>query len=249
MQVVLGLFWIDLLGSAQPILCRFIEDELESSIAILKTSGQESVDQFTLISQKLGSLIAAPRLLVQWKERPWDHVYQPIRQGIRKLIDSEREVLQVSFSGRTNQPTRVSEFQKRLLDRIRDHAKRVESYGLGSTTKIQDEMETRISQVWVLIRPDDTTPTPAEASAPTTAQPEIRELTVPPLDLDDPTEPSSPSPSIDHEQSPPSPGRFDEDGELRKRFKGVPPVDDEFMPDEGPSGFVHQYTGERRFYY
>ncbi|KAG8741896.1 hypothetical protein FRC10_002309 [Ceratobasidium sp. 414] len=159
-QFVLGLFGIDL-PVTQPTLCMFIEDELEPSLTILKASGR-----FTLISRKLRSLAAAPPLLIQWKEWPWDHIYQPIRQHI---LAEKEGVLQVSFPNSANPAATamvVSKFQGHLLERIRDHAKRVDSFWLGSAAEIQDEMEDKISQVWASIRPDDTTPIPVEAIAP-----------------------------------------------------------------------------------
>ncbi|KAG8695834.1 hypothetical protein FRC08_007532 [Ceratobasidium sp. 394] len=150
--IVLGLFWVNLLESAQP--CVFIEDELESSIVISKAARHRSVDALESISQKLRSL-AEVLPLVQWKQWPWDHIYQPIKRHTLELLAKEKSVLQVSFPNNSNQAITVSKFQEHLLQRIRDHARRVESFWLGSATDIQGEMEDRISQVWASIRAPD----------------------------------------------------------------------------------------------
>ncbi|KAG8708042.1 hypothetical protein FRC08_000136, partial [Ceratobasidium sp. 394] len=157
LHVVLSFFGINLLCSAQPTQCVFIEDELESHLAILKVPKCRNKDETTSILQKLRSLVAAPQLYL-WKEWPWDHIYKPIRHHVLESLPREEEVLKISFLNSDNQVMTVSKFQQHLLKRIRDHAERVESFKLGSAAKIRDEMENKISQVWGLIRPDDAIP-------------------------------------------------------------------------------------------
>ncbi|KAG8700582.1 hypothetical protein FRC08_004620 [Ceratobasidium sp. 394] len=161
--VILGLFGVDLLESTQP--CLFVEDELESSITVFKAAEYRSMDTLEPMSQKLRSLVDVLPL-VQWKQWPWDHIYQPIRQHTLDLLAKEERVLQISSPGSCNQAVTVSEFQEHLRERIRDHARRVESFRLGSATEIQGETEDRISQVWALTRADiDTSNAPLPPSS------------------------------------------------------------------------------------
>jgi hypothetical protein len=52
----------------------------------------------------------------------------------------------------------VSSFQSHIIDRIRLHAERVESFRLGSAAHIRDELEDKLSQVWALARHNDEVP-------------------------------------------------------------------------------------------
>ncbi|KAG9075725.1 hypothetical protein FS749_012576 [Ceratobasidium sp. UAMH 11750] len=159
---VLGLFGFDLLESDQP--CMFVEDELESIITASEAAGRRSTNSLEPISQKLRSLVDMLPL-VQWRQWPWDHIYQPIRQHTLKLLAKEERLLRVSYPDSFNQAMTVSEFQGHLLERIKDHARRVEAFRLGSAAEIQVEMEDRISQVWTLIRADiDTSNAPLPSS-------------------------------------------------------------------------------------
>jgi hypothetical protein len=58
----------------------------------------------------------------------------------------------------------ISSFQDHLRDRISLHAERVQSFRLGSAAQLRDELEDKLSQVWVLTRNDDEGETTTNAS-------------------------------------------------------------------------------------
>ncbi|KAG8735162.1 hypothetical protein FRC10_010917 [Ceratobasidium sp. 414] len=155
LQAVLRFFRLGSLGPSQPGRYVLIEDEFEPGPAILNPEHKSGIEMLRL-SQKLHSLTATS-WPVKWKEWPWDHIYQPIKQHtLKSLLKEEKNVLRVSFSNGADQPMSVSKLQHHLLTRIRLHAERVELFRLGSAARIQDELEDRMSQVWALVRPDDT---------------------------------------------------------------------------------------------
>lgn len=50
----------------------------------------------------------------------------------------------------------VSAFQRHISERVRLHARFVQSYWLGSEVELSRESEEKLSQVWLLMRGDET---------------------------------------------------------------------------------------------
>ncbi|KAG8702281.1 hypothetical protein FRC09_004818 [Ceratobasidium sp. 395] len=127
-----------------------VEDELSSVLDAFQVPGDanEVVGTDTMI-QTLAFLAHAPSRVVRWKEWPWDHVYQPIKKSVLdSIFEKEKQCLGVTFRNSTGeQSMSVSGFQNHLLDRIRDHSKRVESYWLGNADEIQTELKDKLSQI------------------------------------------------------------------------------------------------------
>ncbi|KDN39702.1 hypothetical protein RSAG8_08620, partial [Rhizoctonia solani AG-8 WAC10335] len=102
---------------------------------------------------QIGTLIENPATV--WNKHPWtdfyDHVRKHILVDILKEIEKNNKKIKEQLKFRT---TSVSEFQHRILGRIRFHAKNVERAWLGSASIIEIEPENTISQVWKLMRED-----------------------------------------------------------------------------------------------
>ncbi|KAG9122590.1 hypothetical protein FRC07_000970 [Ceratobasidium sp. 392] len=110
----------------------------------------------TIIESKVHALVYdEPELPVCWNQWPWTPVYQPIRQRVLNLAIEERKLKVVLENSSTHTAMSVSAFQEHLLERIRLHSERVESFGLGNAARIRNELEDKMSQVWALIRNND----------------------------------------------------------------------------------------------
>ncbi|KAG8708542.1 hypothetical protein FRC09_001201 [Ceratobasidium sp. 395] len=134
-----------------------VEDELSSVLDAFQLPGYTNeVASTDAMIQKLDFLVHAPSRVVRWKEWPWDHIYQPIKKSVLdSIFEKEKECLGITFRNSAGeQVMSVSRFQDCLLDRIRDHSKRVESYWLGNASEIQTELKEKLSQVWALMRSD-----------------------------------------------------------------------------------------------
>ncbi|KAG9096043.1 hypothetical protein FRC06_009132, partial [Ceratobasidium sp. 370] len=161
--VALGLFWIVPLDFMQRRRGVFVEEELEQTLITLgapKQSGR-TTDLMPMV-KKLHSLVTVKEPVL-WREWPWVHAYEPIRRRIAGLaLNEEKHALRAAFQTSDTRLVSLSLFQKHLLNRIRLHAQRVESFKLGRATRIQDDLEDKISQVWVLVRNDDISIQPGE---------------------------------------------------------------------------------------
>ncbi|KAG9123562.1 hypothetical protein FRC07_014736 [Ceratobasidium sp. 392] len=134
-----------------------VEDELESAlVGSNKSDDNSDVFDVGLMTQKLRSLLGISDSLM-WNEWPWAHVYHPIKSHVlSSVIEGEDKSIEVAFSNESSsQAMSVSAFQDHLLERIKLHSRRVESFGLGQAAHIREELEEKLSQVWALVRNDD----------------------------------------------------------------------------------------------
>ncbi|KAG8724867.1 hypothetical protein FRC09_013035 [Ceratobasidium sp. 395] len=152
-SMVLSIFYVAPSYGGQPRRCITVEDELDP-ILCQKSKGPLCTDLGT-ITQKLNVLAnASDRLL--WNEWPWAPIHEPLRQHMLDNVLGGREsLIQVSFQNNSAETMPVTKSQDHLIDRIWRHSEVIESLKLGQATYLRNELEEKLSQIWVLMRNDD----------------------------------------------------------------------------------------------
>ncbi|KAG8711295.1 hypothetical protein FRC08_016062 [Ceratobasidium sp. 394] len=153
---VLKLFWVVPLDFMQPRRGVSVEGELEQSLFMLESSKQIGrTTDLTPMLKKLRFLVNTQEPVL-WREWPWTHVSELIKRRVTELaFNEEKNTLRVAFQNGDTQTASLFSFQNHLLNRIRLHSQRVESFRLGRAIHIQNDIEDKISQAWVLVRNND----------------------------------------------------------------------------------------------
>ncbi|CAE6508855.1 unnamed protein product [Rhizoctonia solani] len=142
---------------AEPTLCAIntadqqlesIVSELESLDCITHADLERHIEELCALTEN-GDAI--------WSERPWTGICQLINQCVPDSVFKVGGAELVCFNPKERSEARsVVDFQTHVLDRIRIHAEEVEKKWLGSATHIRIELENALSQVWNMIREDNT---------------------------------------------------------------------------------------------
>ncbi|CAE7230478.1 unnamed protein product [Rhizoctonia solani] len=143
---------------AEPTLCIIIDQQLENMAA-----GLERLDIDSITCADLERCVQELRALTEngdavWAENPWKDICRFISQRVPDTIFKSGGAELVCFKPNYEEQheTRgVVNFQAHVLDRIRIHAQEVEKKLLGSAAHIQTELEDVLSQVWKMIREDN----------------------------------------------------------------------------------------------
>ncbi|EUC58577.1 hypothetical protein RSOL_265520 [Rhizoctonia solani AG-3 Rhs1AP] len=142
---------------ADAIPCDPLDEKLGHMLADLERRRTITLFDLEKFVNQAGTLIGNPA--AYWSKHPWTDFYDRVRKhilvDILKEIDKKNKRIKVRSMGQLKFRTiSVSDFQRRILDRITSHAKDVERAWLGSASIIETELECMISEVWKLMRED-----------------------------------------------------------------------------------------------
>ncbi|KEP54689.1 hypothetical protein V565_013620 [Rhizoctonia solani 123E] len=159
--VLLGVCGIRLFTEVEKISSVVVDEVLDDMAAELEHSGMMAcVDHDPKrVVQAVYALLANQRAV--WNKSPWNSLYNLIKEhmdsqaSVLERLEESKPTIRVQFGeAKAESSISVSNLQKHILGRIKMQAKEVESVWLGSSTKIQVELQETLSQIWRMIRED-----------------------------------------------------------------------------------------------
>ncbi|CAE7083023.1 unnamed protein product [Rhizoctonia solani] len=155
-QVIFSIWGILLLAyETNKVLCVDIEYKLHKIITKLEGSNLDS-----MTSSEVDKFIHEIQVLVAdqaavWDKKPWSGICNFIEghvsNNLLKRLEVSKPKLKVN-----REDTAISDFQRHVLERIKDQANEVDGYYLlGSAANIETELKKTLSEVWKNIRNDD----------------------------------------------------------------------------------------------
>ncbi|KAF8603462.1 hypothetical protein BDV93DRAFT_556485 [Ceratobasidium sp. AG-I] len=203
LSIALG-FFLTKTPNTEHTHCVFVDDNI--CFELDKGPSPPDVKHVTEILHKAYSAYEEDEE-AEWRELPWAFAHNLIHQGSSEYVhmsDSKSMLVVASSKVDGAQSMPISAFQQHLLERIHSHVQSIRWYSHRSQFKLHRELQEKLSQVWLLMRNDDSPDLEHESEASTPgppgfpgplarpSSPALPDFSLPPAPPDPPVRFSSP---------------------------------------------------------